>query len=327
MKNTVRIAYTYGDLNKVIDRCICSDSHTQKFILLQNKQLIIEMLNILWNAQKFVAYTKEFHFEINRDEIRGYLIRKLRACDIEAVLNMIKVPAGCRSYKRYAVLLMLFLICNDILQDEHAKGKLTPEMLREVYIYGLNNSQLQGDAEFFCRLEDSQQKENEELKETIKELKTELEIFATNARSYEHSRLSNYFPLPNRIFHLGLEPGELIVYAYLMYCEDRKTFKCHPSFKTIGSTVGMSVNTVRKYVEGLEKKRFITIEQTTIKTKDGRNRNGSLEYTIRPLQEAIDYFDEVQMQRLLAEQRRVNAQRALEEYDRRNGKNTAKSSV
>ncbi len=149
MKNAVRIAYTYGDLNKVIDRCICSDSHTQKFILLQNKQLIIEMLNILWNAQKFVAYTKEFHFEINRDEIRGYLIRKLRACDIEAVFNMIKVPAGCRSYKRYAVLLMLFLICNDALQDEHAKGKLTPEMLREVYIYGLNNSQLQGDAEFF----------------------------------------------------------------------------------------------------------------------------------------------------------------------------------
>ncbi len=39
----------------------------------------------------------------------------------------------------------------------------------------------------------------------------------------------DYFPMPKSIFRLGLESGEILVYAYLMYCEDRKTFQCHPS--------------------------------------------------------------------------------------------------
>ena len=42
--------------------------------------------------------------------------------------------------------------------------------------------------------------------------------------------IKNYFPLPNEIFCLGLSTGEIAVYAYLMYCEDRKTFQCHPNY-------------------------------------------------------------------------------------------------
>ena len=57
--------------------------------------------------------------------------------------------------------------------------------------------------------------------------------------------IRDYFPLPNEIFSLGLSTGEIAVYAYLMYCEDRKTFQCHPSYKTIGKAVGMSENTVK----------------------------------------------------------------------------------
>ncbi|WP_330658909.1 hypothetical protein [Acutalibacter muris] len=30
-----------------------------------------------------------------------------------------------------------------------------------------------------------------------------------------------------------------------MYCEDRKSHQCWPSYKTIGRAVGMSENTVR----------------------------------------------------------------------------------
>ena len=55
--------------------------------------------------------------------------------------------------------------------------------------------------------------------------------------------IRDYFPLPNEIFSFGLSTGEIAVYAYLMYCEDRKTFQCHPSYKTIGNAVGMSKNT------------------------------------------------------------------------------------
>lgn len=85
-----------------------------------------------------------------------------------------------------------------------------------------------------------------------------------------------YFPLPKAIFNLDLSTGEIAVYAFLMYCEDRKTFQCHPSYATIGKATGMSKNTVKKYVESLEKKGFIRTEQTKVKTKDGRVHNGSL---------------------------------------------------
>ena len=70
------------------------------------------------------------------------------------------------------------------------------------------------------------------------------------------------FPLPKDIFSLGLSAGELAVYAYLMYCEDRKSHQCWPSYKTIGKAVGMSENTVRKYVRELEYKTLILTEPT-----------------------------------------------------------------
>ena len=107
--------------------------------------------------------------------------------------------------------------------------------------------------------------------------------------------IKNYFPLPNEIFALGLSTGELAVYSYLMCCEDRKTFQCHPSYKTIGKAVDMSTNTVRKYVLSLEDKALITTEPTTVFTKSGEKRNGSLLYTIRPIQEALNLFYARQM--------------------------------
>ena len=38
----------------------------------------------------------------------------------------------------------------------------------------------------------------------------------------QHQR---YFQLPNDIFNLGLSDGAILVYTYLMYCEDRRTYK------------------------------------------------------------------------------------------------------
>ena len=124
-----------------------------------------------------------------------------------------------------------------------------------------------------------------------------------------------FFPVPNVIFNLGLDGGEILVYLYLMYCEDRKTFQCYPGYKTIGSAVGMSVNTVRKYVQSLEKKRLITTEWTMVRTKSGKAHNGTLKYTIRPIQEAINYYEEIQMKRLYAEAARRRAEEALAKYD------------
>ena len=60
--------------------------------------------------------------------------------------------------------------------------------------------------------------------------------------------IKNYFPLPNEIFSLGLSAGAIAVYGFLLHREDRKTYQCVASYRIIGEAVGMSVNTVRKYV-------------------------------------------------------------------------------
>lgn len=116
--------------------------------------------------------------------------------------------------------------------------------------------------------------------------------------------VKNYFPLPKEVFSMGLRSGEILVYAYLLYCEDRKTYQCWPSYRTIGKAVGMSPNTVRKYVAGLEEKRLIITERTTITTRDGRRRNGSLRYTIRPVHEALEYYYDKQLKQLDIDQQR-----------------------
>lgn len=70
----------------------------------------------------------------------------------------------------------------------------------------------------------------------------------------------HYFTLPNEIFCLGLSSGEIAVYSYLF-------------------------------------KHLISTERTEVITKDGRKRNGTLLYTIRPIAEAIDYFHSEQLRR------------------------------
>lgn len=129
--------------------------------------------------------------------------------------------------------------------------------------------------------------------------------------------IRDYFPLPNEIFSLNLCSGEIAVYAYLMYREDRKTFQCHPSYKTIGQTLKMSRNTVSKYVKSLEAKHLITTEPTEVYTAKGEKHNGNLLYTIRPIEEAAAYYYERQMLRLESEMRRQATLKKLADYDRK----------
>ena len=102
--------------------------------------------------------------------------------------------------------------------------------------------------------------------------------------------VKNYYPVPKVICQLGLSPGEIAVYSFLLFCEDRKTYQCYPSYRTIGEAVGMSRNTVCKYVRSLEEKGLIRTERTTVTLKDGRKRNGSLLYTLLPWRQAVEQF-------------------------------------
>lgn len=120
-----------------------------------------------------------------------------------------------------------------------------------------------------------------------------------------------YFKMPNEIFYLDLDSKEISIYAYLLRCEDRETYQCHPSYRTIGKAVKMCENTVRKYVLSLEEKGLICTEPTTITTKDGRIRNGSLLYTIRPIQEALEIFYQRQLTRAAEEAEKARLRKRL----------------
>lgn len=126
--------------------------------------------------------------------------------------------------------------------------------------------------------------------------------------------IKNYFPMPNEIFNLGLRAGEIALYAFLLKCEDRKTFKCWPSYRTIGRALNVSKNTVKKYVDNLCEKRLIDVEYTDIYTKDGKKLNGNLMYTIRPIQEAIDYDLEKLFEKKELELRKAEIERKFEKY-------------
>ena len=108
----------------------------------------------------------------------------------------------------------------------------------------------------------------------------------------------NFFSLPNEIFLLGLNAGELAVYSFLRRCENRKTHQCWPSVKTIGQAVRMSENTVRKYIRQLEERGLITTEPTEVLTKSCGRRNGNLLFTLRPIQEVIDQYYDRQLEEL-----------------------------
>ena len=107
--------------------------------------------------------------------------------------------------------------------------------------------------------------------------------------------MGRFFLLPNEIFTLGLSPGELSIYAYLMFCEDRETHQCWPSIGKICQHTGMSANTVAKYIRQLEERQLIDVEPTKVRMKSGEVRNGTLQFTIRPIQESVNYHLERQL--------------------------------
>ena len=88
----------------------------------------------------------------------------------------------------------------------------------------------------------------------------------------KRSAEKNYFMVPNEIFSIGLDYREISLYIYLLRCENRKTYQCYPSYKTIGHAIGMSENTVAKYVRQLEEKGLIYTEPTIMQSKDGKPR-------------------------------------------------------
>ena len=102
-----------------------------------------------------------------------------------------------------------------------------------------------------------------------------------------------------------------------MRCENRETHQCHPSYRTIGRAIHLSPNTVAKHVNGLREKRLIVTENTKVVTGRGEKRNGTLLYTIRPVEEALRHFYEQQMHTLETVKEQEKIRKKLAELDRK----------
>ena len=116
-----------------------------------------------------------------------------------------------------------------------------------------------------------------------------------------------FFSLPDEVFHLDLGCAAIAIYAFLLYRENRKTYQCTLSYKTIGQAIGASNNTVRKYVLELEAVGLIATNRTVVLDANGKERNGSLRYTILPVQNAVELYHQRQLAALdaAAERQRV----------------------
>ena len=125
-------------------------------------------------------------------------------------------------------------------------------------------------------------------------------------------RREKLFMIPNEIFGIGLDHREISLYTYLLRCENRETYQCYPSYKTIGKAIGMSENTVAKYVRQLEEKGLIYTEPTMVRSKDGRPLNGNLLYTIRPVHSAVEAFYERQLRQVEEDNARYRTAQLLE---------------
>ena len=121
----------------------------------------------------------------------------------------------------------------------------------------------------------------------------------------------NFFSLPNELFFLNTGHGAITVYAYLLYCEDRRTHQCHPSYRTISAAVHLTVSTVMKHITKLADRKFIAIENTSYIDRHGMKQNGNNLYTILPIQAAMDYCYQQQMLRLEEQQKWQQAQALL----------------
>ena len=120
---------------------------------------------------------------------------------------------------------------------------------------------------------------------------------------------------------MNLNPIARLIYFYLVYIEDRKTYQCYPSYRTISKALNIkSITTVAKYVRELEDKCLIYTEPTEVILKNGKKQNGNLKYTIRPIQDAVEYFHQQQMKKFQEDLAREKAQKMLEEYDKRHTK-------
>ena len=132
-------------------------------------------------------------------------------------------------------------------------------------------------------------------------------------------RAKNCFPVPNELLCFDLPAGAVAVYIYLLRHADRRTNQCYPSEAAMARDLHLARNTVAKYVRLLEERGLIRTERTSIITRDGHKQNGSLLYTILPIQFSIDQFYQRQLDAAERARERQQVARRMEQLAQKDG--------
>lgn len=263
-------------------------------------------LDRLWNLDRLICYGQTYE----QEAIRRFMIDRMKPAHILSALKCVHdYPGGGYSFLLGAAI-FFFIRYEEDLSIALKDGVLKKNFYSLVVCAYLSNVVLVYRGRRITS--------DIEVKVTLKKKQEYyIENYLYNSPVRKKETTGNYFTVPNAVFHMDLKGGEIAVYAYLLRCEDRNTFVCYPSYETIGKATGMSVNTVMNYVHKLEERGLIDTEHTTIKNRYGQIHNNVLKFHIRPIVEAVEKYDEKQMQKLQEQSAKANAQKALEEYDKK----------
>lgn len=271
----------------------------------REKHRVINALHRLWNIEEIACYGVGFATE----DIRKVILDLMKPAHIRLALKTVDFNSGAAYSLWLGCAIFMFAKFDEDLQHEIRKGILSRGYLPLVVAGFLSEVVITEKGRHISQ----RIKVNLSLKEKTQYDFARIVTHGTARKSYAEG---NYFMVPNSVLYMDLSGGEILLYACLLYYEDRRTHTCYPSFREIGERIGMSKNTVMKYLRSLEKRGLVETEQTLIRTKSGEVHNGTLKYHITPIAPIKKAYDEKELDKL---KREAEMRERIAKYERHTG--------
>lgn len=259
-------------LSAELDRYYFSTDGSGMNLDRREKHRVINALHRLWNIEEIACYGVGFATE----DIRKVILDLMKPAHIRLALKTVDFNSGAAYSLWLGCAIFMFAKFDEDLQHEIRKGILSRGYLPLVVAGFLTEVVITEKGRHISQ----RIKVNLSLKEKTQYDFARIVTHGTARKSYAEG---NYFMVPNSVLYMDLSGGEILLYSCLLYYEDRRTHTCYPSFREIGERIGMSKNTVMKYLRSLEKRGLVETEQTLVRTKSGEVHNGTLKYHITPL--------------------------------------------
>ena len=292
-------------LSEELDRYYFSTDGSGLKLDRREKHRVINALHRLWNIEEIACYGVGFATE----DIRKVILDLMKPAHIRLALKTVDFNSGAAYSLWLGCAIFMFAKFDEDLQHEIRKGILSRGYLPLVVAGFLSEVVITEKGRHISQ----RIKVNLSLKEKTQYDFARIVTHGTARKSYAEG---NYFMVPNSVLYMDLSGGEILLYACLLYYEDRRTHTCYPSFREIGERIGMSKNTVMKYLRSLEKRGLVETEQTLIRTKSGEVHNGTLKYHITPIAPIKKAYDEKELDKL---RREAEMRERIAKYERHTG--------